>query len=125
MLENYSRLEAINSQISELKEKILELETEKSNLLANIACEETTVLSQLPARARNAFLKFGLNSDFKMKYFLDGDSRFIIKNRVGFNKERYKLASTNLDRLLSLPNIGKGTALKVVQLLEEHEKNTK
>ena len=119
MLEKYSRLNAIDLKISELKQEIAELESEKTELLKEIIGEETKVLNQLPARTRNSLVRYGIDLDWKLKLFLDGDCSHINPHMAGFHEKQYASASDSLKRLMAFPNIGMGIALQTMQRLEE------
>lgn len=119
MLEKYSRLDYIDDKISKLELEISELKAERANLIREINDEEATILNQLPARAKNSLVKHGIDSDWKLKLFLSGNSTYIDPHMAGFNENRYSSASNSITRLMSLPNIGEGTALETMQLLEE------
>ena len=121
MLEKRERVRLINTKILELQTQIQELESEKRALLKEIHNDEAVVLNQLPVRAKRALTRYcGIDSDFKLKCFLDGDSSVISSNVVGFRLEYYKKASTYFARLAVIPNIGEGTAKATVEFLERY-----
>lgn len=101
MLEKYSRLDDIDARISKLKLEISELETERANLLREINDEGAIILNQLPARARNSLVKYGINSDSKLKHFLCGDPTYINPHKLWFHPDWYSAASSSTDRLMS------------------------
>ena len=119
MTEKYSRLKNIDAEISELKAKILELETEKSCLLKEIGDDEAKILSQLPVKAKNALTRLGITSDLKLKLFLHGDTSFITV-QSGIRESRYLSAATFLDRLVSIQNVGISTAQEIIKFLEQY-----
>lgn len=120
-LEKIARLKEIHTKISELRAQILELETEESNLANEISDVENHTLNQLPARAKNSLIRYGIDSDLKLHYFLHGNSQSIDTTWIGFNERFYSLSTTFLGRLMSLPNIGVGTAQAVIKILEQNE----
>lgn len=119
MREIYSRIKEIDAKISKLHAQILDLETERINLINEVS--EDTVLNQLPARAKNSLIRYGIDSDLKLHYFLHGNSQSIDTKWAGFNERFYSLSTTFLGRLMSLPNIGVGTAQVVIKILEQNE----
>lgn len=122
MQEKYSRLsqlEEVEAKISELKAQLIGLEAERKSLVSEIS--EDTVLNQLPARAKNPLIRYGIDSDLKLSYFLLGDSQFVDSTRAGFSKNIYFSSTTSLGRLMSLPNIGVGTAQVIIQILEQNK----
>lgn len=120
MLEKkYSRIEDIDAEISELKAKILELEAERSCLLKEVGDDEAKILGQLPVRAKNALTRLGITSDLKLKRFLHGDTSFVTV-QSDIHESRYLSATTFLDRLISIRNIGMGTAQETIKFLEQY-----
>lgn len=117
MNNKYERINKIDQQIFVLEEIINKLKSEKNCLIQEIKKDEGTILNQLPARGKNALTKYGIDSDYKLKLFLMGDDTSINPYRCGFKKEKYKKASTYLDKLMCIQNIGYGTSKDIIELL--------
>ena len=120
MLEKRKRLLVIESQIADLQRQVSLLEDERKFLLEEIYKEEATALNQLPSRAKNALQLYCLiDSDVKLRCFLDGELPYINNPRVGFHYSSYKKSRTYLERLMLVPGIGNGTAKLVLKILAE------
>lgn len=120
MLNKHERVIEIDAEISELNEKIRQLESERKSLLEDIHSDETIVLIQIPSRARNALERYcDINSDFKLKCFLYGDSSVISEKVLGFYVECYDKANTYEARLATVPCIGNSTAIETIKILKQ------
>lgn len=122
MLSKRERVKEIDTEILEHTEKIRQLESERKSLLADIHSDETIVLNKIPARARNALVAYcGIDSDFKLKCFLYGDSSVVSTNTIGFHVDCFDKADTYESRLATVPCIGDSTAVETVKILKQIE----
>lgn len=120
MLKEYKRIQLIDAEILELQSQIGALKSERGILIRKTNFEDVTFLNQLPARARNALVKLYIDSDLKLRYYLEGCYTFA-NNFPRFYEKFYKSANTFVERLMLVPNIGEGTATEVVNFLQEHD----
>lgn len=120
MLNKHERVIEIDAEISELNKKIRQLESERKILLEDIHSDETIVLIQIPSRARNALERYcDINSDFKLKCFLYGDSSVVSGKVLGFHVENYDKTNTYEARLATVPCIGNSTAVETIKILKK------
>lgn len=121
-MENFKeQIKSIDTKILTLKSIIRDLEEKKQNLYAEHYGSESVILDILPARARNALLDLGINTDLKLKYFINGECEdFINPHSSGLYELRYASVKTPMERLECVRNIGCGTAKKAINILKLH-----
>lgn len=121
MKDTYQQIKNIDNEILDLKAQIRKLEEEKQALQIEYYGSTALILEQLPARARNALIKIGIDTDLKLAHFLHGECEgFINPNATIFNKYRYPSAKTIVARLECIGNIGSGTAVEVAKILKQY-----
>ncbi len=118
-MKELKRINSIDQEILDLKLKIRELEKEKQTILQELYGSESTLIGMLPARARNALLDLGIDTDLKLKYFLHGEGiKFIDPHSI--LKYYYPYAKTAMARLQCLHNVGSGAATEAIKILQQH-----
>lgn len=121
MMDTYLKIKDIDNEILNLKAQIRKLEEEKQALQIECYGSTALILERLPARARNALIKIGIDTDSKLSHFLHGEcEEFVNPHATIFNKYGYPTAKTIEARLGCIRNIGSGTAVEVAKILKQY-----
>lgn len=111
---------AIENKIAMLKAEIDRLTAKEYMLIQKLEHQKTIFLQSLPTRVRNRLKLCGINSDFKLHFFLEGQ-KVVIDPPIlsGIVERKYENANTPLERLLSLRQVGLGSAKESIRILQD------
>lgn len=103
-------------RLREIEDQIKKLNAERKELLAG----SSELISKLPSRARNELKLIGIETDYELIIFLEGNLPIIKGRSTSAHLLFYEKAKNPLERLMSFRGIGIKTAEQTMQIVKQN-----